>query len=166
MAMFSKDIEGLDGLFLHTLRDIYYAEKQIEQALPKMIDKASDSTLRSAFEEHLEETHEHVSRLDRVFGEIGETASGVNCPAIDGIIEEANEISGEIGDAKTLDAALAAAAQAVEHYEMSRYGSLVAWADQLGHGEVSRILGTTLEEEKAADAKLTSLAKDQLNVAA
>lgn len=166
MALLSKDIENLEGLFLHTLRDIYYAERQIEQALPNMIEKATDSALQSAFEEHLEETHQHVRRLEDVFDQIGEEASGVNCPAIDGIIEEAEEISYEVGDAQTLDAALAAAAQAVEHYEMSRYGSLVSWAHHLGHGEAAETLQKTLDEEKEADEKLTSLAKERLNIAA
>ncbi|ETX29016.1 ferritin-like domain-containing protein [Roseivivax isoporae] len=166
MALLSKDIESLDGLFLHTLRDIYYAEKQIEKALPKMADKASDDGLRQAFRSHLEETHEHVARLDQVFEHIGEKASGVTCPAIDGIIEEAEEISDEIADSQTLDAALAAAAQAVEHYEMSRYGSLVAWARQLGHSESAKILEATLDEEKEADAKLNKVALDRLNAAA
>lgn len=166
MALLSKDIESLDGLFLHTLRDIYYAEKQIEKALPKMADKASDDSLRQAFRSHLEETHEHVARLDQVFEHIGEKASGVTCPAIDGIIEEAEEISDEIADSQTLDAALAAAAQAVEHYEMSRYGSLVAWARQLGHSESAKILEATLDEEKEADAKLNKVALDRLNAAA
>jgi len=166
MALFSKDIQSFDDLYLHMLQDIYYAEKQILKALPDMIEKAGNPELRGGFEHHLEETRGHVTRLEQVFGEIGESAKGTTCPAIDGIIKEANEVAGEIADKDVLDAALAAAAQAVEHYEMTRYGTLVAWSREMGREECARILEETLKEEKAADAKLTQIAEARLNRAA
>ena len=166
MAIFSSDIKSLEDLYLHTLRDIYYAEKQILKALPEMIDKADSDKLRKAFEMHLEQTRGHVDRLEQVFSMIGEEARGVDCPAMDGIIEEANEIAGDIDDKKVLDAALAAAAQAVEHYEITRYGTLVAWSEELGRRDCADLLTQTLEEEKQTDAKLTKLAEERLNQAA
>lgn len=166
MAMFSKDITSMHDLFLHTMRDIYYAEKQIEKALPKMISKASEGPLKEGFESHLEETNGHVKRLEEAFRSLGEEAKGVECPAIDGIIKEAEEVASEVADEDTLDAALAAAAQAVEHYEISRYGTLIAWSKEMGHDECTRLFEATLEEEKAADSKLTRLAEQRLNKAA
>jgi ferritin-like metal-binding protein YciE len=163
MARMSQDIATMDDLFLHTLQDIYYAEKKIVSALPKMIEKASSDALREGFETHLEETRGHVDRLERVFELCDEKPKTVECPAIDGIIEEAEEVAGEVEDDSVLDAALASAAQAVEHYEISRYGSLVAWARALGKDECAEILQETLEEEKATDAKLTDLAERDLN---
>ncbi len=166
MGLFSKDIKTLDDLFVHQLRDIYYAEKQIVQALPEMIEKAKDPGLKQGFETHLGETKNHVKRLEQVFKMHGVEAKGVECPAIDGIIEEADEIAGEVDDKKVLDAALIAAAQAVEHYEITRYGTLIAWAKQLGRPDCASVLQETLEEEKAADLKLTSLAERDVNVKA
>jgi ferritin-like metal-binding protein YciE len=166
MGFFSKDIKTLDDLFVHTLRDIYYAEKQIATALPKMIKKAGNAELRAGFEKHLEETHGHVVRLEEVFELHGEKAKAVNCPAIDGIIEEAEEISGDIDDPEVLDAALIAAAQAVEHYEMTRYGTLIAWAKQMGRSDCAALLKKNLDEEKATDKKLTSLAESRVNLQA
>ena len=163
MALFSKDIKNMDDLFVHTLRDVYYAEQQIVKALPKMIGKATDAQLRTGFETHLEETKGHVSRLEKVFEMHGEKAKGVTCPAIDGIIKEAEEIAGEVDDPEVLDAALAAAAQAVEHYEISRYGTLVAWARELGRADCAAVLEQTLAEEKATDAKLTQMAEARVN---
>src|ERR1700758_4908355 len=163
MGLFTKDIKTMDDLFLHTLRDIYYAEKQITKALPDMIEKSSDPQLRQGFQTHLRETENHVRRLDQVFQLIGKKAQGVDCPAIDGIIEEANEVAGEVEQKPVLDAALIAAAQAVEHYEMTRYGTLISWAKQLGHNEAATLLHQTLEEEKATDKKLTSMAEPQVN---
>lgn len=163
MALFSSDIKTFEDLYLHMLQDIYYAEKQIEKALPEMIEKATSTALTSGFEEHLEETRGHVERLEKVFGLIGETPKGTTCPAIDGIIKEANEVAGEIADEKVLDAALAAAAQAVEHYEMTRYGTLIAWSTEMGRAECAEILSKTLEEEKAADEKLSEVAASRLN---
>lgn len=165
MALFSKDIASMHDLFLHTMRDIYYAEKQIEKALPKMISKASDGPLKAGFESHLEETEVHVRRLEEAFKALGEDAKAVNCPAIDGIIKEAEELAGEVADQEVLDAALAAAAQAVEHYEMSRYGTLIAWSKLMGHDTCTRLFEATLEEEKAADRKLTEVAETRLNQA-
>jgi len=166
MALFSSDINTMNDLFLHTLKDIYYAEKQIEKALPTMIEKATKAPLREGFEMHLDETRGHVERLEEVFRMIGEEPSGTTCPAIDGIIKEANEIAGDIGDKDVLDAALAAAAQAVEHYEITRYGTLIAWAREMGRPEVAEVFEKTLKEERAADEKLTSLAEQRLNKAA
>lgn len=166
MGLFSKDIKTLDDLFVHQLRDIYYAEKQIVQALPEMIEKAKDPGLKQGFEAHLGETKNHVKRLEQVFKMHGVEAKGVECPAIDGIIEETDEIAGEVDDKKVLDAALIAAAQAVEHYEITRYGTLIAWAKQLGRPDCASVLQETLEEEKAADSKLTSLAERDVNVKA
>ncbi|EGJ21543.1 hypothetical protein RSWS8N_05655 [Cereibacter sphaeroides WS8N] len=166
MALFSKDIRSMDDLYTHMLQDIYYAEQQIEKALPKMIEKAGDAGLREGFEHHLDETRTHVSRLERVFALLGQDAKGTTRPAIDGIIKEANEVAGDIAEQDVLDAALAAAAQAVEHYEMTRYGTLIAWSKELGRPEVASILEQTLSEEKAADMKLTKLAEARLNRAA
>ncbi|MGB7941433.1 MAG: ferritin-like domain-containing protein [Pseudolabrys sp.] len=166
MGLFSKDIKTLDDLFVHQLRDIYYAEKQIVQALPDMIEKAKDPGLKQGFEAHLGETKNHVKRLEQVFKMHGVEAKGVECPAIDGIIEEADEIAGEVDDKKVLDAALIAAAQAVEHYEITRYGTLIAWAKQLGRPDCASVLQENLQEEKAADSKLTSLAERSVNVKA
>ena len=166
MGLFSKDIKTLDDLFVHQLRDIYYAEKQIVQALPEMIEKAKDPGLKQGFEAHLGETKNHVKRLEQIFKMHGVKPKGVECPAIDGIIEEADEIAGEVDDKKVLDAALIAAAQAVEHYEITRYGTLIAWAKQLGRPDCASVLQENLEEEKAADSKLTSLAERNINVKA
>jgi ferritin-like metal-binding protein YciE len=163
MGLFSKDIQTMNDLFVHTLRDIYYAEKQIVKTLPEMIDKASDPQLKDGFRSHLRETENHVKRLEQVFQTIGQKAQGVDCPAIDGIIEEAEEVTGEVEDKSVLDAALIAAAQAVEHYEMTRYGTLIAWANQLGRRDCATLLEQTLNEEKAADKKLTAVAESHVN---
>jgi len=166
MALFSKDIRTMDDLFLHQLRDIYYAEKQIVKALPKMIDKASDADLKSGLRQHFDETKNHVTRLEQVFEMMDSQAKTVDCPAIDGIIKEANEVIGDVEDKDVLDAAMIAAAQAVEHYETARYGTLIAWAKELGRDDCASILGQTLEEEKAADKKLTQVAEARVNMRA
>jgi ferritin-like metal-binding protein YciE len=166
MGLFSKDIQTMDDLFLHVLQDIYYAENQILKALPDMIEKATNRELTAAFKSHLAETEKQVSRLDQAFELLGQKAKGTTCPAIDGIIKEANEIASEVGQKKVLDAALIAAAQAVEHYEITRYGTLVAWAEELGHEAVARLLTTTLNEEKAADKKLSTVAGSKVNLKA
>jgi ferritin-like metal-binding protein YciE len=163
MGLFSKDIKKMDDLFVHTLRDIYYAEEQIVKALPEMIEKATNNELKTAFKNHLEETKGHVKRVEEVFRMHGVEAKGVDCPAIDGIIEEAEEIAGEVADKKVLDAALVAAAQAVEHYEMTRYGTLIAWAKELGRPDCASVLQKNLDEEKAADKKLTTIAESRVN---
>ena len=163
MGFFSRDINTMDDLFVHTLRDMYYAEKQILQALPDMIDKAADPQLKQGFQTHLGETRNQVKRLEEVFRLHGKEVSGVDCPAIDGIIEEADDVTGEVADKPVLDAALIAAAQAVEHYEISRYGTLVAWAKQLGRNDCAALLQQNLDEEKATDKKLTAMAESNIN---
>jgi ferritin-like metal-binding protein YciE len=163
MGLFSKDIKTMDDLFVHTLRDIYYAENQILKALPDMIEKASDPQLKQAFKSHLDETKGHVQRVEQVFKMHGVDVKGIDCPAIDGIIEEAEEVAGEVDDKQVLDAALIAAAQAVEHYEMTRYGTLVAWAKQLGRNDCASVLQKNLDEEKAADKKLNDIAERSVN---
>jgi ferritin-like metal-binding protein YciE len=163
MGLFSKDIKNMDDLFVHTLRDIYYAEKQIVKSLPEMIDKANSPQLKQGFQTHLRESENHVRRLDQVFDLLGKQAQGVDCPAIDGIIEEAEDVAAEVQDKTVLDAALIAAAQAVEHYEMTRYGTLIAWAKQMGRNDAATLLNQTLEEEKATDKKLTQMAEANIN---
>ena len=166
MGFFSKDIKTMDDLFVHTLRDIYYAENQILKALPEMIDKATDASLKQAFQSHLAETKDQVARLEQVFRMHGVEAKGVDCPAIDGIIDETEEIAGEVADPQVLNAALAAAGQAVEHYEIARYGTLIAWAKILGRNDCATVLQKNLDEEKAADRKLTEIADSKLNLRA
>jgi ferritin-like metal-binding protein YciE len=163
MGLFSKPIKTLDDLFVHMLQDIYYAEKQITKALPQMISKASDPQLKQAFETHLRETETQITRLEQVFRMHGQEAKGVTCPAINGIIEEAQEIMGDADDKDVLDAAMLAAAQAVEHYEITRYGTLVSYAQELGRQDCASVLQQTLDEEKATDRKLTALAESRLN---
>jgi ferritin-like metal-binding protein YciE len=166
MGLFTKDIKTLDDLFVHQLQDIYYAEKQILKSLPGMIDKATNQELKSGLKGHLTQTESHVARLEQVFKLHGKKPEGTDCPAIDGIIKEADEVSGEIDDKEVLDAAIIAAAQAVEHYEITRYGTLTAWAKTLGRDDCAAILHKTLEEEKAADEKLTGIAKSKVNLRA
>ena len=166
MGFFTKDIKTLNDLFVHTLKDIYYAENQIVKALPDMIEKATAPSLKQGFQSHLAETRNHVKRLEQVFKMHGVEVEGVDCPAIDGIIEEADDIAGDIDDKQVLDAGLIAAAQAVEHYEMTRYGTLIAWAKQLGRADCASLLQQNLDEEKAVDSKLTALAEGSVNVRA
>src|SRR6201997_3869601 len=166
MGMFTKDIKTMDDLFVHQLQDIYYAEKQLVKALPKMAEKATDKQLKDGFLTHLEETKTHVQRLEEVFKMHGTEVKAVDCPAIDGIIEEADEVTGEVADKLVLDAALINAGQAAEHYEIARYGSLIAWAKQLGRNDCAAVLAKTLEEEKATDKKLTTLAESKVNLRA
>jgi ferritin-like metal-binding protein YciE len=166
MGIFSKDIKTLDDLFVHTLRDIYYAEQQIEKVLPKMIDKATDPQLKAGFEKHLGQTKGHIQRVEEVFELHGIKAKAVNCPAIDGILEEADEVGGHIADKEVLDAALISSAQAVEHYEITRYGSLIAWAKQLGRSDCANVLANNLKEEVATDRKLTEMAESKINLQA
>lgn len=163
MGLLSKPIKTLDDLFVHTLQDIYYAEQQVTKALPKMIAKVTDPQLKQAFQTHLAETRNHVSRVEQVFEMHGESPKAVTCPAIDGIISEANEIMGDASDPEVLDAAALASAQAVEHYEITRYGTLAAWARQLGRNDCASVLEQNLNEEKAADQKLTTIAEARVN---
>jgi ferritin-like metal-binding protein YciE len=158
MGLFSKDIQTMDDLLLHGLKDIFYAENQIVRALPKMIDKATNRELTKGLQSHLEETKNQVARLEQVFQKLGEEPQGAKCPAIDGLITEADEVAGEVADKDVLDAALIGAAQSVEHYEIARYGTLIAWAESLGHDDIIRLLTTNLNEEKAADKKLSTVA--------
>src|SRR5262245_27953470 len=156
-------VENLDDLFVHTLKDIYFAEQKIVKSLPKMVKEAHSKELAKAFESHLEETKEQVKRLEAVFKAIDVKAEGEKCPAIEGILKEAEELMGSIKDAETRDAAMIGAAQAVEHYEITRYGTLVSWAELLGLDDAVKPLSMTLKEEYAADDKLTKLAESKLN---
>jgi ferritin-like metal-binding protein YciE len=163
MGLLTKPIKTLDDLFVHMLQDIYYAEQQITKALPKMIAQVTNPELKQAFESHLTETKNQVTRVERVFQMHGQPVKAVTCQAIDGIIEEANDILGDAKDSEVIDAAAAAAAQAVEHYEIARYGTLIAWARELGRDDCASVLEQTLAEEKAADQKLTDVAEGRLN---
>src|SRR5918996_305955 len=163
MGLLSKPIKSLDDLFVHTLQDVYYAEQKITKALPKMIAKVSDTQLQEAFRSHLEETKGQIKRLEQVFAMHQAEAKATTCPAIDGIIAEAEEIMGDAKDSEVLDAAALAAAQAVEHYEIARYGTLIAWARQLGRSDCASVLEPTLAEEKATDIKLTGIAEARVN---
>jgi ferritin-like metal-binding protein YciE len=153
----------LAELFLWHLKDVYGAEKQILKALPKLAKRASTPALRDAFETHLNETEKQLERLDKVFKALGVKASAEKCKALEGIVEEAEEVIGEAKDPAVLDAGMIAAAQAVEHYEMARYGTLIAWAGQLGNDDVTKLLRTTLDEEKHADEVLTKIATQLVN---
>jgi len=163
MGLFSQDIKTMDDLFVHQLRDMYYAENQIVKSLPDMIDKATDAQLKQGFQTHLAETKNQVTRLEQVFRMLGQDSKGVDCPATDGLIEEANDIAGEVEDKSVLDAALIGSAQAIEHYEIARYGTLVAWANQLGRKDAAALLQQNLDEEKATDRKLTAMAESRIN---
>ena len=156
----------LEDLFHETLKDIYYAERKISKTLPKMARGAQNEQLKKAFLEHKEETDGQIERLQQVFELIGKRARGKTCDAIEGIISEGEEILEEFKGTPALDAGLLAAAQAVEHYEIARYGTLRAWAEQLGLQEAAQLLGETLKEESATDEKLSKLAQATLNSAA
>lgn len=156
-------MNNLKDLFVHFARDMYYAEKQILKELPKMARKADSAKLREAFEHHREETEGHVENLEKVFDLLGLKARGVTCEAIQGILEEGKEIMEEAGDKDTRDAGMIAAAQAVEHYEITRYGTMIAWAKRLGLNEAARLLQDNLDQEYAADRKLSKLAEGDLN---
>jgi ferritin-like metal-binding protein YciE len=153
----------LNDLFLMTLKDIYYAEKQILRALQKMAKAAESDELREAFTTHREETQGQIERLEQVFEMLGKRASGKTCEAIQGIIAEGEEIMEDFADSEALDAGLVAAAQAVEHYEMTRYGTLKTWAQELGMNDAAELLEETLEEEKKTDQLLTQLAEARAN---
>jgi len=163
MGLFSKDIKSMEDLYVHGLRDLYYAEKQIVRALPRMIEKTTDGELKRGFQTHLKETENQVKRLERVFAMHGKEAEGYKCPAIDGIIREAEDVMGEVEGEDLLNTAIIALAQAVEHYEITRYGALMAWANELGHRQSAKVLGESLKEEKATDAKLTAIAERKIN---
>jgi ferritin-like metal-binding protein YciE len=153
----------LGELFHDTLKDIYFAEKKILGALPKMAKAAHSEDLKAAFEKHEGETEQHVARLEQVFEAIGETPRGKTCDAIMGILDEGKEIMDEYKGMPALDAGLLASAQAVEHYEISRYGTLKCWASELGYDDAVQLLDTTLREEKNTDATLSKLAESEVN---
>ena len=158
-----KQTKTLQDLFHETLKDIYYAEKKILTSLPKMAKAARSSDLRAAFEKHERETEGQIQRLEQVFALIGEPAKGKTCDAINGIVEEGKEIITEFKGSPALDAGLLAAAQAVEHYEISRYGTLMTWAGELGLKDAVALLDQTLQQEKKTDEALTALAESAVN---
>ena len=159
-------MKTMDDLFLHHLKDIYYAEKQILKALPKMVKATKSPELAEAFETHRQETEGQVQRLEQIFEILDKPARGVKCEAIEGLIAEAKEVMDEAEESGVLDAGLLASAQAVEHYEIARYGTMSAWANQLGLSKAVKLLEQTLEQEKAADRLLTRLAENAVNAEA
>jgi ferritin-like metal-binding protein YciE len=156
----------LNDLFLHTLKDVFYAEKQILKALPRMAKAAESEELKQAFETHREETQGQIERLEQVFEMLGKPARGVQCEAIMGIIEEGKEVMEDFAESEALDAGILAAAQAVEHYEITRYGSLKTWAEELGMQDAAKLLDQNLQEEKKTDQLLTQLAEARVNTKA
>jgi ferritin-like metal-binding protein YciE len=162
----AKKPRTLNDLFHDTLKDIYYAENKILKILPKMAKAAQSRDLRAAFTKHERETRGQVARLNKVFKIIGKPARGKTCDAINGITDEGAEIMKEFKGAPALDAGLLASAQAVEHYEISRYGTLRTWAEELGYGDAAELLDATLAEEKTTDENLTALAKSVINIRA
>jgi ferritin-like metal-binding protein YciE len=163
VGFFSKDIKSLNDLFMHGLQDLYYAETQIMQALPDMIEKATTPQLKAGFEKHLAETGGQVERLRQVFDLMDAEPKGEKCPAIDGILKEGRELMGEIEGDDVMDVGLIAAAQAVEHYEITRYGALIAWATELGRTDCVPHFKANLAEEKTTDQKLTEMAERRIN---
>ena len=159
-------VKTMEDLFVDTLKDIYYAEKQILKALPVMVKKATDAKLKDALETHRQETKGQIDRIEQVFELMDVAARGKRCDAIEGIIAEAKQHMNEIEDHLVLDAGMIGSAQAVEHYEMSRYGTLRTWAEELGMPDAAALLEATLKEEKATDLALTSLAKAVVNIEA
>ena len=157
------DLETLNKLFVHELKDIYSAENQILEALPKMAEKASNAELKSAFEEHHRQTQEHVQRLDRIFEDLEFKATGQKCKGMEGLIEEGEDVMEDAEDDEVRDAAMIAAAQRVEHYEIAAYGTARTYARMLGNEEAERLLQTTLDEEGETDKKLTKLAESGVN---
>jgi ferritin-like metal-binding protein YciE len=166
MSLFGTTMSTLDDLFVHGLKTITYAERQISETLPKMIEMATEPQLRAGFEQHLQETQGQRARLQRVFEMLGRDSDETTCPAIDGIIKAANTTASDIDDKQVLDAALTFGAQMVEHYEIANYGTLIAWARELGRDDVAQVLDETLAEEKATDEKLTRLAEARIDARA
>ena len=156
----------LDDLFLQTLKDIYYAERKILKSLPRMAKVAESAELKEAFETHREETQGQIERLEQVFDKLGKRASGKTCEAINGILEEGESVMEEFGGSEALDPAVLAAAQAVEHYEIVRYGTLKTWAEELGMQDAVKLIDQNLQEEKKTDALLTQLAEARINIKA
>jgi len=159
MALFTMKLENLEQLFLQELRDLYDAEDQITEALPKMIEAAHYPELKSALQQHLDVTRQQIQRLDQVFNILGEDASGQTCKGMKGVIKEGDEIVSQGGDDATVDAGIISAAQRVEHYEMAGYGTVRTYAELLGQQQIARLLQQTLDEEKEADEKLTQIAR-------
>jgi ferritin-like metal-binding protein YciE len=163
MGLFSKDIATFEDLFVHGLQDIYYAENQILKALPNLIEAATNPQLQRGLKDHLTETEGHVSRLEQIFEMRGEKPKGTKCPGINGLISEGDSMVGAVSDTRVLDAAIISAAQVVEHYEITRYGSLIAWAAEMGRNDFADILRENLAEEEAADENLSTLASKVVN---
>jgi len=163
MGLFTRELQSLDDLFLHGLKDIYYAETQIVKNLPKLIEAATNAELKKGLKQHLVETEQQVIRLERAFELLGEKAKGTRCPGIDGILTEGEELLADVEGRTPTNAAVVASAQAVEHYEITRYGTLIAWAHELGKDELVPLLERNLREEKAADKKLTIVAEARVN---
>ena len=158
-----SQITDLRGLFLHGLKDLYYAEKQSKKTIASMAEKATNADLKSQLQDHANHSDAHIERLDKVFDLIGEKAEGVTCEAMDGILKESKHLMEEVSDAETRDAAIVFCAQAIDHYEITRYGSLATFAERLGNNEASELLGETLGEEEEADRRLSVLAESTLN---
>lgn len=163
MGLFAKDIATFEDLFVHGLQDIYYAENQILKALPKLIEAATNPQLQRGLSKHLTETKGQVSRLEQIFEMRGEKPKGTKCPGINGLISEGNSLIGEVSDTRVLDAAIISAAQAVEYYEITRYGSLIAWAAEMGRRDFADILRENLAEEEATSESLATLASKVVN---
>ena len=163
MGLFSKDIATFDDLFLHGLQDIYYAENQILKALPKLIDAATNPQLQRGLKDHLKETEGQIARLQQIFEMREESPKGTRCPGINGLISEGDSIVGDVSDTRVLDAAIIGSAQAVEHYEITRYQSLMAWASEMGRNDFADILGENLAEEVAANERLSALGQKVVN---
>jgi ferritin-like metal-binding protein YciE len=159
-------LESLETLYIEELRDIYNAENQLVKALPKMAKAASSPELKQAFEDHLEQTKEHVTRLDEIFEKLDKKATGKTCQAMKGLVEEGSEMMEQDGEEVVIDAGLIAAAQKVEHYEMASYGSVRTWAEMLGEDDAADLLQQTLDEEGETDKRLTELAEEIVNVEA
>lgn len=156
-------MKTLEDLFHETLQDMYYVENKLVKTLPKLAEKASSPELKSAIEEHLAETETHVERLEQVFAEIEKEPEAKKCEALEGLLKEAEEVMADIEDENTLDAAIISSAQTVEHYEIARYGTLACWARELGQDEAESLLQEILDDEKAADEKLSALAEQSIN---
>lgn len=163
MGLFTRDIKSLEDLFNHTLQDIYYAEKRILKTLPTLIEGASDAELKKGLKQHLTETEGQVRRLEEVFEMLGQEPKGTRCPGIDGILSEGDSLLGDVDGRSVTNAAIVASAQAVEHYEITRYGSLIAWAEEMGRHDLIPRFEANLREEKAADKKLSAVAEARIN---
>jgi len=166
MGLFVKDIKSMDDLFVHVLQDLYYIEGRVLKVLPVMMDKANNPDLVEIIRDLLGETKRQIARIEQVFALLKKQPYATKCPAINGIVEEADEIAAQVKDKHVLDAALIAAAQSVEHYEITRYGSLIAWAEELRKGTIAKLLRESLDEKKAAEKRVSSLADRTIYVQA